>query len=85
MTEMKCVQVFWRSGRDEERVRSWEIVSADNILLIVFDLHTLTSVVDILPITLRWLSTTTSDEIPSVFISWRASLRGLSPLKGSSN
>ncbi len=41
---------------------------------------TLTSTLEMLPMTLYWLSTTARDVTPSLFINFRASLRGLSPL-----
>lgn len=43
----------------------------------------LTSVFEILPTTLNWLSTTAREVTPSLFIKIRASLRGLSPLSMS--
>lgn len=43
-----------------------------------------TSTVEILPITLRALSSTASDETPSFMRSVRASVKGLSPLKRTS-
>ena len=43
-------------------------------------LLTLTSTWEMLPMTLFWLSRTGSEVMPSLFMSSRASVRGLSPL-----
>lgn len=51
ITEIKWVHVFWSSGNDEERVRSYNRVRKNVARL--FGVHTLTSVVEILPITFK--------------------------------
>lgn len=79
---MKWMHVLWRRGSDDDLVRSFS-----TFLLATLGSgwgkirwHTLTSVVEMLPTTLEWLSTTAMDEIPSLFMSCSASQSCLSPL-----
>lgn len=43
----------------------------------------MTSTFDMFPTTLYWLSTTANDDTPSLFINFKASFTGLSPLQNS--
>ncbi len=76
---MKCVHVLVSSGSDDDLVSSYPDQQPSFFQLRIIR-HTLTSVVDMFPTTLLWLSTTATDDIPSVCINCSASQSILSPL-----
>lgn len=63
---MKCVQVLRSSGSEDDRVSSYR--GQRRLCYSRTVEHTLTSVVEMLPTTLKWLSTTAIDETPSLFM-----------------